>query len=139
MESMLNKEQEERMGNLKEEVMRRWTAEKVSTDADLEAILMGQQPDTDLAMQLLKEQKEAEEAKLKERLEARRKKLKEDLKSKKEEIQHEMHVTDPLEEEDLEKKRQSALSHNMLHDHSHSVLSLDTVGAAGAAGSPDSA
>jgi len=42
-------------------VLHKWTAAAVNTDADLEAILTGQQPDTDEALNQLKNQRDAEE------------------------------------------------------------------------------
>ncbi len=81
----------------------------MNTDADLEALLTGQQPSIDDALSQLKSQKESEEAKLKERLEQRRKRLKDQLNEEKDKVQEELDNKDPIAEEDLEKKRQIAL------------------------------
>lgn len=54
IEDSLNKEKEAHLESLRDTVLRKWTADAVNTDADLEALLLGQ-PETDLALAQLKQ------------------------------------------------------------------------------------
>ena len=108
-EKALEQEQEARCLTLREQVMAKFTAAAGSGEAELEAILTGQQPSVDDALSHLKGQRESEEDNLKKKLAERRKKLKNDLKEEKDKFDKELADKDPLIEEELERKKNQAL------------------------------